>query len=431
MRRHFKPLVILGWWVTAVVFASPTWAQFAYVANFGDGTVSIIDLTTETEVSTLTVGGDPYWVAVGGGIVAVSLHDSTGVALIDTATNSLLGIVGGVGSEPEAVAVNSSGSTVYVADESGDELYVVNVGTQTVTAGPIALTNCSEPENMVISPNDAFLYITCADGSNSSVIRVATSGFAQLTIDDMGLNDAHGIALSPDGTLLYYTDGTDSFAWNTGTQMLTGTTFLGCDMYGGAVSPDGTRLYCVEESNTVKIYNTATGALVFDVNLGTSNATAVAPNALGTRIYVPISSADAVEVVDPATGTNLAGNIPVSGVFPQPRGIAIAGAPIIPIPTLPQWGMILLTLSLLTIATWQLAGRPVLVGMGRSGQAAVLPDRRRWLSALLGGQGVATLGLLVYAVVVGPLVPHDGVGALLSGVLIAVMIECYRRGRSL
>lgn len=101
------------------------------------------------------------------------------------------------------------------------------------------------------------------------------------------------------------------------------------------------------------------------------------------------------------------------------------------IPTLPQWGLLLFTLSLLTIATWQLAGRPVLVGAGRSGQSAVSSDRRRWLSALLWGQGVATMGLLIYAAVVGPLVPYDGIGALLSGVLIGVMIECYRRGRSL
>jgi hypothetical protein len=31
---------------------------------------------------------------------------------------------------------------------------------------------------------------------------------------------------------------------------------------------------------------------------------------------------------------------------------------------------------------------------------------------------VATAGLLLYAVLVGPLLPHDGLGALLSGLLI-------------
>ncbi len=101
------------------------------------------------------------------------------------------------------------------------------------------------------------------------------------------------------------------------------------------------------------------------------------------------------------------------------------------IPTVPQWGMILLGLSLLAMAMWQLAGRPVLVGSGSSGAVAVLPDRSRWLTSLLIGQGIATLGLLLYAGLIAPLVPHDGIGAFLAGLLRGVMVECSRRGRSL
>ena len=73
--------------------------------------------------------------------------------------------------------MDSNGSTVYVADEdpvssSDGDLYIVDVASRMVTAGPIDLSaGCDEPENMVISPDDAFLYITCA---GSSVIRVAT-----------------------------------------------------------------------------------------------------------------------------------------------------------------------------------------------------------------------------------------------------------------
>ena len=48
---------------------------------------------------------------------------------------------------------------------------------------------------------------------------------------------------------------------------------------------------------------------------------------------------------------------------------------------------------------------------------------------MLWGQGLAAAGLLYYATVVGPLVSHDAVGSVLSGFLLAVMIECYRRER--
>ena len=84
---------------------------FAYVAEGGSGTVGVIDLADETEIADIATGGDPYWVAISadGATVAASLHSSTGVALIDGTTNTLIGVVNGVGSEPEAVAVNSMG----------------------------------------------------------------------------------------------------------------------------------------------------------------------------------------------------------------------------------------------------------------------------------------------------------------------------------
>lgn len=294
---------------------------FAYVANNSSGQVSVIDLTTEAEVTAIATGGSPYWVAISsnGATVAASLHNSTGVALIDATTNTLLGVVGGVGSEPEAVAVNSAGTTVYVADESGDELFVVDVASETVIAGPIDLSaTCGEPENMVISPDDAFLYITCGDFSGSNVIRVATAGFA-ITVVAGGLNDPHGIALNAAGTRLYYTDGTDVFEWNTGTQSDTGTTYLACELYFGAVSPDGATLYCKVEFGDLRIYNVADGSLLASVATGGS---AVALSADGSRAYVPAGSI--VEVVDTAAMVDLSGDISMSGN--GGRGIAIGPA---------------------------------------------------------------------------------------------------------
>ncbi len=45
------------------------------------------------------------------------------------------------------------------------------------------------------------------------------------------------------------------------------------------------------------------------------------------------------------------------------------------------------------------------------------------------GQGTATVGLGFYALLVGPLVTHDGIGAFMVGILLAVIIEGYRRTR--
>ena len=301
------------------IMAGSATGPFAYVANLNSGQVSVIDLPTETEVTAIATGGEPYWVAISsdGSTVAASLHDSTGVALIDGVSNALLGVVSGVGSEPEAVAVSSDGGTVYVGDESGDALYVVDVVTESVTGGPVDISaSCSEPENMVISPDDAFLYVTC---TGSSVIRVATSGFA-ITSIDTGLGDPHGIALSPEGTLLYYTDGTDVLEWDTGSEALTGTTFSGCDMYGGRVSPDGSKLFCKEEFGDLMVFDTSDGSLLGSVSIG---GQAVDVSGDGTKAYLPTGAV--TEVVDVATVTDLAGSIAMSG--DGGRGIAIGPEP--------------------------------------------------------------------------------------------------------
>ena len=170
-----------------------------------------------------TDGAEPYWVNISldGSVVAVSLHNSTGVALISGTTNSLLGVVGGVGDEPEAVAVTSTGTTVYVADEdppqsrsSGGDLYVIDVASQTVTNGPITLTpavgpGCDEPESMLISPDDRFLYITCPLGTDN-IVRVDTQTAFSITEIDPDTGDSHGLALNQSGTRLYYSNAAEA-----------------------------------------------------------------------------------------------------------------------------------------------------------------------------------------------------------------------------
>ncbi len=159
----------------------------------------------------------------------------------------------------------------------------------------------------------------------------------------------------------------------------------------------------------------------------------------GTTVQVP-AGATVTVTEDPAnpgvfTVENGVGSTaPITVMTPSgpvvvpPGGNAMVVV-LIPIPTLPQWGMILLTLSLLTLATWQLAARPVVIETGASRALAGLPIRSQWFTSLLLGQGLATVGLVLYAVLVGPLVPHDGLGGFLAGLLLGVLVEGYHRGR--
>jgi hypothetical protein len=100
-----------------------------------------------------------------------------------------------------------------------------------------------------------------------------------------------------------------------------------------------------------------------------------------------------------------------------------------PIPTLSEWGMILLVLSLLTLGTWQLAGRPGLFHVATAGGLVLWAPSRRLLDFILVGQVVAALGLGLYAWLVTPLVPQDLICAMLAGVVLGVLLECWQRGR--
>lgn len=99
------------------------------------------------------------------------------------------------------------------------------------------------------------------------------------------------------------------------------------------------------------------------------------------------------------------------------------------IPSLPEWGLMLLTLSLLTVASWQLLGPPVRVSGGMTMGTLLHLAPLLLMSSVLLGQGISVLGLVLYWALVGPLSPHDGLGAIVSGLLIATMILLYRSER--
>jgi len=370
MSRITKGIAIA---ILGCTFAASSWAQKAYIANQSSTAVDVVDLnplslTYEQQIDSIDTGfNEPYWVSASadGTIVAASLHDADGVAIIDAITDTLIGVVtAGLDDEIEAVAVSPDGSTVYVGSESDDTVFAIDVATLTVVAGPIDVDseppNCESPETMVISPDGAYLYLACAEG-DSEVVRISTSDFSvtQVFLDDSG--DSHGVAISPDGNRVYFSDGSDGFAWNTSTQSVVPPTFTGCEMYGGAVSRDGTRLYCVDEGSTLDIFSTASGALLSSIALGSSSARAVAEGPLA-RVYVPTSGSDAVEVIDAIALVNLPGNIPLDaggdGSF-DPRGIAIAEIiePMVGVPTLNNVGLILLVLLLAGLGWLGIAAR--------------------------------------------------------------------------
>ena len=85
--------------------------------------------------ATVNVGVCPWGIAVNpaGTRVYVTIHNSTNVSVIDTATNSVIDTLS-VGIDPCGVAVTPDGTKIYVANGRSNNVFVIDTATNTVTA---------------------------------------------------------------------------------------------------------------------------------------------------------------------------------------------------------------------------------------------------------------------------------------------------------
>jgi YVTN family beta-propeller protein len=144
-------------------------ARTAYVANGGDGTVSVIDAATGAVTGTIRVGSDPGAVAVDSAARTAYVANFAGtVSVIDEATGTVTATIP-TGSGSDAVAVDSAARTVYVANFAGT-VSVIDEATGTVTATiPVG----SDPSGVAVAPSTHTAYVTNGNNSSVSVISPA------------------------------------------------------------------------------------------------------------------------------------------------------------------------------------------------------------------------------------------------------------------
>jgi len=141
-------------------------APFAYVANGGDNTVSVIDTATNTVVGIpIPVGREPFGVDVtrDGKHAYVANRGSNNVSVIDTATNMVVATVV-VGNVPINVAVTPDGNHAYVANAYCSNVSVIDTAANTVE--PTVFANFISSNVSVIDTASATVAATVAVGSN-------------------------------------------------------------------------------------------------------------------------------------------------------------------------------------------------------------------------------------------------------------------------
>ena len=314
--------------------------RFAYVANnnnddiAGDATVSVLDLRTNTVVTTISDPSfnQPYTVTINaaGTLAYVTNSNSTTITIIDISSNTVVGTIGGFDG-PSGMAITPDGSTAYVnnyggpggvGSGNGTTVRVVSLVSNAIVG--TAITVGLAPASLAITPDGKFVYVlNYVDGNPGtgtiSIIQTSTN----IVVGSIsGFSGPFAIAITPNGAAAYITNfGSNNFApygttvsvVNLKTNAISATIALGIQPSGIAIVPNGHFAY-VSNYNTlylgpdftdltagqgiVNIIDVATNTVMCPLFVvgASPDAIAITPN--GRRAYVTNYSSNTVSVLD-------------------------------------------------------------------------------------------------------------------------------------
>src|SRR5438132_13841991 len=148
-----------------------------YVSDWGDSTVSIIDLSATNPPlrrSALFVGPHPSALALRGGDLFVALAGSNGLARVDIATGRVveqltvaLAPHAPVGSDPNALALSPDGRTLYVAMAGNNAVAVVHLRPTTMRVAGLIPAGWY-PTAVAVAADGKTLFVANGKGAGSA-----------------------------------------------------------------------------------------------------------------------------------------------------------------------------------------------------------------------------------------------------------------------
>lgn len=202
--------------------------EYAYIPNYGDGTISVINIATDAVFDTIHVGSNPIGVAVNPKMkrVYVTNNGDNSVSVIDTSSNNVIKTIN-VGSEPLGVAVSPDGTKVYVANHGEASVSVIDAATNTVID---TWDNVGVVPIGVEATSNGYLYvtheisngITVVDTSNGNSRISPVGGFASGVVATQNGEKAYVATQTGDGVFIFNTINLDyktthsSGSWPTG-----------------------------------------------------------------------------------------------------------------------------------------------------------------------------------------------------------------------
>jgi YVTN family beta-propeller protein len=140
----------------SVAYAGPK----AYVGNFADNTVSVIDTSAGKSVATIPVAAGPHGMAISadGGTVYVVGDKSSSLDIIDTASDRVTKTVE-VGNTPNGIALTPDGRLLLVTVNGEDRIAFLDTATQEI----VGTVSVAKPHTVSIDPDGKLAYVTSQD----------------------------------------------------------------------------------------------------------------------------------------------------------------------------------------------------------------------------------------------------------------------------
>ena len=174
-----------------------TFGNSALVSQDQAGTVGRLDLTSSTFTNSIVTGGVPAYLTFNGsGSTAyVANFTNHNVGIIDVATNAQTDVIP-VNADPLPVAISHDGARLFVTTDA-NRLYKIDLSTKAVVS---SLGLPATSHHLLTHPNDALVYVATRDAG--TVLEVNQLTMAVVRTFTLG-GRPQGMALSADGAVLY------------------------------------------------------------------------------------------------------------------------------------------------------------------------------------------------------------------------------------
>jgi len=286
-------------------------APKAYIGNFKDSTVSVIDTGTGAVVATIPVAAGPHGMGVtpDGRTVYVSGEGSSEVSVIDTTGDRVSGTIS-VGKMPHGMAMAEDGRLLLVCVYGEDKVVFIDTATQQVVgSAPVP-----KPHTVSIRPDGKLAYVSSQEPGKFAlfVVDLPTKTIARTLPLEKTPRD---LEFGYDGKALYFTMAginavqvLDPASDKIVAQIPTGASPHIANLFRGA--PAGTVV--VQGPGELTLFNPVTNAVIRSIAVG-KQPHWVAASGDGKSAYVTNEGSNDVTVVDLATG--------------QTKAIAVGNAP--------------------------------------------------------------------------------------------------------